>query len=766
VKTTPALPEWCWKSYLGHGLLDADGAWICLNPALCYLFQRPAGEFLGRRLDENLGEPSREVFRKAWEDVVSGALPSRCMDLEFPAPDGGRLFTDAFLTKFEEVPGAMMLQILNITRHKETENELAAAKRRLHLTAAVAGMGFWEYDFQTTAQNWDDGVFRIYGIKREDFSGRWDTYVHPEDIERSHQTVLDTIEKSDSGEQDFRAVLPDGSIRHVHSIFTVDRDAEGKPLRLTGINFDITDSVEGREAEARNEASLRMILDNLPIPVTTSRTTGDGEITLINKEFTRLLGYTAEDAQTIKRLVELNFPDPEIQAQSMAWWRDLIAHSKENPTPAREVPFQVKSKAGEFRDLLANATVVDDTLILASHDITQRKAAETKLQEIRKTLERILEDMPVPVMVIDADPAFEDRRFLMANRKFTEILGYTLEDMPSAMAWAAKAYPEEEYRKMVVDWWRDALANAAHKNKPIENVEFFVMGKDGVTRDILFHTTLVGGLIVIAMQDVTEQKKAAAELEAAYRMESTLRSEAERIALARSRFLAGVSHEIRTPISALVNLSQSLLMESEKHALPEEFVEHLEKVRAGGQYLNLILTNLLDLSAAGSGHTPVRPQNFYLRDWVEDIGALIEAIARGRSTEIIWRLPEDENEKFSTDAVRLSQILLNLAQNAVKFSTKPNARIWISISKKGSSLELSIADEGPGIPPGKLDELFKEFGQSDTNTNLMDRGVGLGLAVVRQNVSLLGGGISARPVEPTGICFEITVPELHKQPTP
>jgi signal transduction histidine kinase len=339
-------------------------------------------------------------------------------------------------------------------------------------------------------------------------------------------------------------------------------------------------------------------------------------------------------------------------------------------------------------------------------------------------------------------------------------------DIPSVMDWIEKLYPDPEYRQMVVDWWRDAIVDAAQKNKPIENSEFVVLAKDGTKHDIIFSATLIGDLIVIAMRDVTGQKKAAAELEAAYRMESILRSEAERIALARSRFLAGVSHEIRTPISALVNLSQSLLMESEKHALPEEFLEHLEKVRAGGQYLNLILTNLLDLSAAGSGHTPVRPKSFYLRDWVDDIGAIIEAIARGRSTEIIWCLPEDENEKFSTDAVRLSQILLNLAQNAVKFSVKPNARVWISISKKGSSLELSITDEGPGIPPGKLAELFKEFGQSDTNTNLMDRGVGLGLAVVRQNVSLLGGGISARPVEPTGICFEITVPELHKQPTP
>jgi len=641
VKTTPALPEWCWKSYLGHGLLDANGAWICLNPALLNIFQRPAEDFVGRRLNENLDESNHEVFRKAWEDVVSGALPSRCMDLEFPAPDGERLFTDVFLTKFEEFPGTMMVQMLNITRHKENEIELAQAK----------------------------------------------------------------------------------------------------------------------EAIERNASSLRMILDNMPIPVTTSRTTGDGEMTLINKEFTRLLGYTIEDAPTIARLVELNFPDPEVQAQGMAWLRDLVAHSKDNPTPARGVPFHVRANDGKYRDFSANATVVGDTLILASHDITE-------LLESRKNLEWMLENIPVPALVVDLAVPYESQTFLLLNRKITETFGYSIEDTPSSQVWMESAYPDATYRTMVLDWWRDALKEAGNGDGMVKDAEFHLIAKDGTRRDVVYNGYLAGTFLVLTLRDITEQKKAAAELEAAYRTESILRSEAERIARARSRFLAGVSHEIRTPISALVNLSQSLLMESEKYALPGEFLEHLEKVRAGGQYLNLILTNLLDLSAAGSGHTPVRPQNFYLRDWVEDIGALIEAIARGRSTEIIWSLPEDENEKFSTDAVRLSQILLNLAQNAVKFCVKPNARIWISISKKGSSLELSITDEGPGIPPGKLDELFKEFGQSDTNTNLMDRGVGLGLAVVRQNVSLLGGGISARPVEPSGICFQITVPELHKQPTP
>ena len=758
MKTQPALPEWCWKSYLGHGLLDADGAWICLNPALCNIFQRPGEDFVGRRIDEILDESSREVFRKAWEDVVSGALPSRCMDLEFLAPNGRRLFTDLFLTKFEEFPGTMMVQMLNITRHKENEIQLAQAKSRIHMTAAVAGMGYWEYDFKTNTQNWDDGVFRIYGIRREDFSGRWDTYVHPEDLKRAEKAVFEAVEKGDSGEQIFRAVRPDGSIRHVHSIFTVHRDIVGKPTRLTGINFDITESVVAKEAEERNQASLRMILDNLPIPVTTSRTTGDGEMTLINKEFTRLLGYTIEDAPTIAKLVELNFPDPEVQAQGMAWWRDLIARSKENPTPARNVPFHVHAKDGRYRDFSANATVVGDTLILASHDITE-------LLKSRKNLEWMLENIPVPTLVVDMTQPFETRGFLLLNRKITETFGYTREDTPTAPAWMERAFPDENYRAMVLDWWRDALKEAESGDGVVKDTEFHIVAKDGTLRDVVYNGYLAGNLLVLTLRDITKQKNSAVALETAYRTEAKLRSEAERIAQARSQFLAGVSHEIRTPISALVNLSQSLILESEKHSFPVEFQEHLEKVRAGGQYLNLILTNLLDVSAAESGHAPVRSQSFYLRDWVEDIGAIIEPIARARSAEIVWCLPEDENEKFSTDAVRLSQILLNLAHNAAKFSVKPGARIWISVSKNGSSLSLSVADEGPGIPPQKLEGLFKEFGQSETISHPMDRGVGLGLAVVRQNVLLLGGKISTRPLEPSGICFEISLPELQKNST-
>lgn len=607
---------------------------MCINWAACHIIQRPAGDVVGKTLEEMLEESSREIFRKAWTDVSSGALPSRCMDIQFAAPGGKRVFTDLFLTKFGGSEGVTMVQIVNITRHKETERELSDAKRRIHLAAKIAGFGFWEYDLKTRKQCWDEGILQIYGLLREEFSGRWEDYVHPEDLESATQSVPEVLQNGGSGHQWFRAVRPDGSIRHIHSIYTVDRDDAGNPLRLIGVNFDIT----------------------------------------------------------------------------------------------------------------------------------ERKRAEADLLSSRQNLERILENIPVPVLVADLKQSYEKRGILMLNRKATEVFGYTLADAPTAEQWVEKAYPDKHYRKMVVGWWQDALDQATRADGLIEDAEFLLVAKDGTRRDVMFNANLVGDLLVLAMRDVTEQRKSAAALESAYRTELLLRGEAERMAKMKTRFLAGVSHEIRTPISALVGISQAMLLSSGKHSLPAEFVEQLETFRAGGQYLNLILTNLLDFSATESGHAPVRPSTFYLRDWVEDIAPILEPLARERSVEIVWCLPEDENEKFSSDPVRLSQVLLNLAHNAIKFSLRPGSRVWISvlIREDGRQLLLSVADEGPGIPTDKIEDFFREFGQSDIDIEPAARGFGLGLSVVRQNTILLGGEISTRAVAPSGICFEIEFPGLMK----
>lgn len=277
---------------------------------------------------------------------------------------------------------------------------------------------------------------------------------------------------------------------------------------------------------------------------------------------------------------------------------------------------------------------------------------------------------------------------------------------------------------------------------------------DGSTfpAEIALHAMILDGEPVIQaiMRDVSAQKEAEAALEAA-------RDAAVAAAEMKSQFVANVSHEIRTPLSALVSLAQAMWMESEKHHLPQEFTGFLESVRSGGNYLNLILTNLLDVSAAESGHLPVRADEFYLRDWTDDMRNILEPVASSHSVRLVWRFPDDEELRLRTDQTRLTQILLNLAHNAIKFGGAGTS-VEISIACDGGGFAMSVDDQGPGVPPDRLGGLFGEFAQSQACAPAFDRGVGLGLAVVNQNATLLGGGVQAENLPARGMRFTFSLP--------
>jgi signal transduction histidine kinase len=242
-----------------------------------------------------------------------------------------------------------------------------------------------------------------------------------------------------------------------------------------------------------------------------------------------------------------------------------------------------------------------------------------------------------------------------------------------------------------------------------------------------------------------------------------LREYAEKATKEKSLFLANMSHEVRTPLSALVSLSQAMWLESEKHELPAEFEQHLNRVRSGGKYLNLVLTNLLDVSAAESGRVPVLAKRFYVADWAGDVRNILEPIAESHGARLHWVLPEDDNETFETDPMRLTQILLNLAHNAIKFGGDGTAEVHIRIEVREGALELEVRDNGPGIQAPRLEELFQAYEQGKTEAASYERGVGLGLAVVKLNLGLLGGTIQGHNVEPHGMAFEVRVPAWQKR---
>jgi signal transduction histidine kinase len=266
--------------------------------------------------------------------------------------------------------------------------------------------------------------------------------------------------------------------------------------------------------------------------------------------------------------------------------------------------------------------------------------------------------------------------------------------------------------------------------------------------------------------DITARIEAEQRLAEALEVERQLRAEAVKAYETKSLFLANVSHEIRTPLSALVALSQAMWLRCEALDTDPEITQFLKRVRSGGQYLNLLLRNVLDASAAESGRVPLRPTSFYLADWADAVRNILEPIAAYHRGRLEWAVPADDEARLRTDEMRLTQILLNLAENALKFSRGASEAVSVTLEKNNGILRLIVEDRGPGIPADRLDAVFAEFEQAGAASLPMATGVGLGLAVVKLNTSLLGGSLAVEKRSGGGLRFAVEIPDAPEVPAP
>lgn len=274
---------------------------------------------------------------------------------------------------------------------------------------------------------------------------------------------------------------------------------------------------------------------------------------------------------------------------------------------------------------------------------------------------------------------------------------------------------------------------------------------------------LVPAIIAAFFLVASARQRSLQRLEIQLAETQALRSRAEWERDAKSLFLANVSHEIRTPLSALVGLSQAMWLRSESSAPHSEFTHFLNRVRSGGQYLGLLLRNVLNVSAAESGRVPLRLQEFYLADWIEEVSNILEPLAEYHGGRLEWVRPPSDEARLRTDEMRLTQILLNLAENALKFGTASGEPVTIRFEITASGLRMTVEDRGPGIPADRLDSVFAEFEQVGDDSRPMATGVGLGLAVVKLNTSLLGGTLAVEPHPAGGMRFTVEIPHDPEQ---
>ncbi len=339
---------------------------------------------------------SWERLSAAIDRAVTAGIPYE-LELEAVTRDGERGWMWARGEPVKDANGAIVRVrgvVMNITERKLAENALREKEERLALATVNNGVGVWDWNLQTQRMIWDESMFALYHIRREDFAGTeeaWRATLHPDDLARSDREVADAISGRKPFETEFRVLWPDGEIRYIKAVAKVFRDADGNPLRMLGINMDVTDR---RKAET--------------------------ELRELNSDFITLLENSGDFIYFKDKDSRIRFCSQTLaRITGHASWREMVGKHDSEIFPADTARIYREEEApifGEGRALLNKTDPYYDEggrqgwvstnkwpvfgddkktvvgIFGISRDITELKLAEDKINELNRDLERRVEE--------------------------------------------------------------------------------------------------------------------------------------------------------------------------------------------------------------------------------------------------------------------------------------------------------------------------------------------------------------------------------------
>jgi len=354
-----------------------------------------------------------------------------------------------------------------------------------------------------------------------------------------------------------------------------------------------------------------------------------------------------------------------------------------------------------------------------------------------------------------------DGKWITLNKAFAKILGYG--DANELLNVAVR----EIY---VSPWERDKLLQILKSVERVENYRIRLRKKDGSVAVVKLNNRLVktddgNEYLEGNISDITAQVKAEEErnkVELALKIEKEkserLAKEAMQFSEMKSKFLANMSHEIRTPINGVLGFLT--LIEKSAYRDDEELKHYSSSARQSAESLLEIINSILDLSKIEAGKVELDNVNFNLNIVVEQSLAVISPKATEKGIKITKEFQSGLATNLYGDATKLRQILINLLSNAVKFTNDGNITLKLSSEKFSDDevdLLVSVTDTGIGIPENKLNNLFKPYSQIiDSQTNLVGSS-GLGLAICKEYIDLMGGEISVQSRIGMGSSFKLSV---------
>ncbi|WP_051284401.1 PAS domain-containing hybrid sensor histidine kinase/response regulator [Desulforegula conservatrix] len=491
---------------------------------------------------------------------------------------------------------------------------------------------------------------------------------------------------------------------------------------------------------ARSEARTRHILNALGEGV--FGIDCSGYITFCNPAALKILGYeSSEDVIGKENHSLLHHSRPDGRAFPLEECPMLVSLTKGEVVRLQDDVFWRSDGTSFPVDAICSPIIRDNGTVagavVAFYDITDRKRIDEAIRENLRRTHSILGNSPAAVIITSYDGVQS-----FSNPRLAELLGMPADEIETLRLSDLWANDEDSFR----------LMDELRENGMVRNFESKCRRADGSSVDVLITACWLDlgddRLLVTWFYDITERKQA----EEAMRQAKELAEYASR---AKADFLANMSHEIRSPMNAIIGMNH-LLMKTELNSKQKDYSEKIQRSARG---LLGVINDILDFSKIEAGKLSMEFIDFDLDEVLNNLSSLVTIKAQEKGLEMVFAVDHDVPRALKGDPLRLGQVLMNLAGNAIKFTEKGEIVISIApawISNDDVMIRFEVRDTGIGLTEEQCEKLFQSFQQADTSTTRKYGGTGLGLTICKQLAGMMGGEIGVNSTLGKGSTFWFT----------